>query len=130
MALQFGLKRSLFSNQIAPKVSVFNGITDATARRWKSTDMGDVIGIDLGTTNSCVAIMVGRIVNLLGALALYFGCVTIAHFFLFVCLFENHPFLCPLDPYLFVVGRTQCSCYRKLGRSPHYSFRSSLYRRW
>ena len=26
--------------------------------RWKSTDAGDVIGIDLGTTNSCVAIMV------------------------------------------------------------------------
>jgi hypothetical protein len=27
-------------------------------RRWKSDDVGDVIGIDLGTTNSCVAIMV------------------------------------------------------------------------
>ena len=27
-------------------------------RRWKSDDAGDVIGIDLGTTNSCVAIMV------------------------------------------------------------------------
>lgn len=27
-------------------------------RRWKSKDVGDVIGIDLGTTNSCVAIMV------------------------------------------------------------------------
>lgn len=26
--------------------------------RLKSTDAGDVIGIDLGTTNSCVAIMV------------------------------------------------------------------------
>lgn len=26
--------------------------------RWKSTDVGDVIGIDLGTTNSCVSIMV------------------------------------------------------------------------
>jgi hypothetical protein len=26
--------------------------------RWKSKDVGDVIGIDLGTTNSCVAIMV------------------------------------------------------------------------
>jgi len=29
-------------------------------RRWKSDDVGDVIGIDLGTTNSCVAIMEGR----------------------------------------------------------------------
>jgi molecular chaperone DnaK len=29
-------------------------------KRWKSTDAGDVIGIDLGTTNSCVAIMEGR----------------------------------------------------------------------
>jgi len=28
--------------------------------RWKSTDAGDVIGIDLGTTNSCVAVMEGR----------------------------------------------------------------------
>jgi len=28
--------------------------------RWKSTDAGDVIGIDLGTTNSCVSIMEGR----------------------------------------------------------------------
>lgn len=60
MALQLGLKRSLLNNQIAPKVSIFNGITDAAGRRWKSTDMGDVIGIDLGTTNSCVAIMEGR----------------------------------------------------------------------
>ena len=60
MALQLGLKRSLLNNQIGPKVSIFNGITDAAGRRWKSTDMGDVIGIDLGTTNSCVAIMVCR----------------------------------------------------------------------
>jgi len=29
-------------------------------RRWKSGDAGDVIGIDLGTTNSCVAVMEGR----------------------------------------------------------------------
>lgn len=28
------------------------------ARRFKSDDAGDVIGIDLGTTNSCVSIMV------------------------------------------------------------------------
>jgi len=30
------------------------------AKRWRSKDAGDVIGIDLGTTNSCVAIMEGR----------------------------------------------------------------------
>jgi len=30
----------------------------AVQRRWKSHDAGDVIGIDLGTTNSCVAVMV------------------------------------------------------------------------
>jgi len=30
------------------------------ARRYKSSDAGDVIGIDLGTTNSCVAVMEGR----------------------------------------------------------------------
>jgi hypothetical protein len=33
-------------------------------KRWSSTapmDLGDVIGIDLGTTNSCVCIMVGNL---------------------------------------------------------------------
>jgi hypothetical protein len=35
-------------------VAAFDGI----ARRFKSDDAGDVIGIDLGTTNSCVSIMV------------------------------------------------------------------------
>jgi hypothetical protein len=34
------------------------------SRRFKSDDVGDVIGIDLGTTNSCVSIMV-RIINIL-----------------------------------------------------------------
>jgi hypothetical protein len=34
---------------------------DTIARRFKSDDVGDVIGIDLGTTNSCVAIMVRTI---------------------------------------------------------------------
>ena len=35
---------------------------NALQGRWQSTgaDAGDVIGIDLGTTNSCVAIMVRR----------------------------------------------------------------------
>jgi len=36
-------------------VSLLDGV-----KRWKSSDQGDVIGIDLGTTNSCVAIMEGR----------------------------------------------------------------------
>jgi len=57
MALQLGLRRTLLSNN---KVSLFSGATDVTGRRFKSTDVGDVIGIDLGTTNSCVAVMEGR----------------------------------------------------------------------
>jgi len=59
MSLQLGLKRTLLSSQ-SHKISVLNGLTDVAARRCKSTDAGDVIGIDLGTTNSCVAIMEGR----------------------------------------------------------------------
>ena len=45
--------RSLKGNKTAtaPLGSTLSG-------RWKSTDAGDVIGIDLETTNSCVAIMV------------------------------------------------------------------------
>jgi activator of 2-hydroxyglutaryl-CoA dehydratase len=35
-------------------------VAATAARRFKSTDVGDVIGIDLGTTNSCVAIMVSK----------------------------------------------------------------------
>ena len=34
------------------------GAFEGLARRFKSDDVGDVIGIDLGTTNSCVSIMV------------------------------------------------------------------------
>jgi hypothetical protein len=44
-----------YKNAIPSMSSSFGGSLD---RRWKSTDAGDVIGIDLGTTNSCVAIMV------------------------------------------------------------------------
>lgn len=36
------------------------GAFDGVSRRFKSDDVGDVIGIDLGTTNSCVSIMEGR----------------------------------------------------------------------
>ena len=38
--------------------AVGGGGISSQMTRWKSTDVGDVIGIDLGTTNSCVAIMV------------------------------------------------------------------------
>lgn len=60
MALQLGssLRRSLLSG--TKKTSLFSSSlgNEISARRFKSTDAGDVIGIDLGTTNSCVAVMV------------------------------------------------------------------------
>jgi len=68
-ALQLGLRRSVSSfssssrsiGQKCIKESFGLGTAD-NLRRWKSSssDVGDVIGIDLGTTNSCVAIMEGR----------------------------------------------------------------------
>ena len=65
MALQLGLRSGLTSsNSIASlssksvTQSTFGGGFSSQMMRWKSTDAGDVIGIDLGTTNSCVAIMV------------------------------------------------------------------------
>ena len=67
-ALQFGLRRSAAA--ILTSSSRLGGLQTAkgsigfsasdTLRRWKSSDAGDVIGIDLGTTNSCVAIMVSN----------------------------------------------------------------------
>jgi molecular chaperone DnaK len=56
MALQMGLRRgfmaaSMRSVSIAPSYSFLS-------KRSFAKDHGDVIGIDLGTTNSCVAIMV------------------------------------------------------------------------
>mmetsp|Transcript_8235 Transcript_8235/g.17793 ORF Transcript_8235/g.17793 Transcript_8235/m.17793 type:complete len:685 (-) Transcript_8235:81-2135(-) len=67
MALQLGLRRGLTSsNGIASLTSksiaqsTLGGGVSSQMMRWKSTDAGDVIGIDLGTTNSCVAIMEGR----------------------------------------------------------------------
>jgi len=62
-ALQLGLRRSpqlLPSRYQSIQKVVSYPIADVSARRWKSGDAGDVIGIDLGTTNSCVAIMEGR----------------------------------------------------------------------
>ncbi|KAL3785445.1 hypothetical protein ACHAW5_010925 [Stephanodiscus triporus] len=67
MALQLGLRRGLTSSITrattqynAPLFVVGGGGVSSHMTRWKSTDVGDVIGIDLGTTNSCVAIMEGR----------------------------------------------------------------------
>jgi len=63
MALQLGLRRGLTSTgassfaRSSVSKSSFGGFSQM---RLKSTDAGDVIGIDLGTTNSCVAIMEGR----------------------------------------------------------------------
>jgi len=67
MALQLGLRSSTNMLSLAARAtgrkttimqSSFGGGASQQAMRWKSSDMGDVIGIDLGTTNSCVAIMV------------------------------------------------------------------------
>lgn len=66
MALQLSARRGLLS---ASKSSVLKSEVwrstvsspSVGAQRWLSAaDAGDVIGIDLGTTNSCVAIMEGR----------------------------------------------------------------------
>jgi hypothetical protein len=60
MALQLGLRRGITSAALSRSSKPALGAYASTASRWKSTDAGDVIGIDLGTTNSCVAIMVRR----------------------------------------------------------------------
>jgi hypothetical protein len=49
---------------------LFVGGVSSHATRWKSTDVGDVIGIDLGTTNSCVAIMVSGLLGSQSGLAI------------------------------------------------------------
>lgn len=66
MALRVGLNRlnstALRSSRLlnnSNNKSLMN-LLDHGMKRWKSSDQGDVIGIDLGTTNSCVAIMEGR----------------------------------------------------------------------
>jgi hypothetical protein len=67
MALQLGLRRGLSSNYLALASKArtsqclgvgVGGMMNHPTMRWRSTDVGDVIGIDLGTTNSCVSIMV------------------------------------------------------------------------
>eukprot|EP00956_Cyclotella_meneghiniana_P040956 scaffold210414_cov23-Cyclotella_meneghiniana.AAC.3 len=67
MALQLGLRRGTLRSWFQSPSSSSSSILSSSnycfnnfhsTQRWKSTDVGDVIGIDLGTTNSCVAIMV------------------------------------------------------------------------
>ena len=70
MALQLGLRSSM---SLATKATTRSSMQSTigfglssqlqqTNNRWMSSkDAGDVIGIDLGTTNSCVAIMVSFI---------------------------------------------------------------------
>jgi hypothetical protein len=61
MALQLGLRRGLtpYHLSLAAKSARTSQLGASVSQmRWKSTDVGDVIGIDLGTTNSCVSIMV------------------------------------------------------------------------
>ena len=57
---QMGLRRSATAGAPFRASTAFATSFDplAVQRRWKSHDAGDVIGIDLGTTNSCVAVMV------------------------------------------------------------------------
>ena len=72
MALQLGLRRGILSSPSSlaslsaksAQCTLGAGASSQLAR-WKSTDAGDVIGIDLGTTNSCVAIMVRINVHIL-----------------------------------------------------------------
>jgi len=65
MSLQVGLRRSLTSSLSIGNLSSRNILSPTESffqQRWQSSgaDAGDVIGIDLGTTNSCVSIMEGR----------------------------------------------------------------------
>lgn len=62
MSMLRGLTSGLFRSQIQARQNLCNSFIGSDAKRWLSAgkDAGDVIGIDLGTTNSCVAIMEGR----------------------------------------------------------------------
>jgi hypothetical protein len=58
--------RRLFSGAVratapAPQLHAqrYAGAAVSGQRRWASASAGDIIGIDLGTTNSCVAVMEG-----------------------------------------------------------------------
>jgi molecular chaperone DnaK len=64
MALQTSLRRGLSALRTSHG-GVLGTNASVFGKRMKSSDAGDVIGIDLGTTNSCVAIMVSFFDSLL-----------------------------------------------------------------
>ena len=87
MALQLGLRRGLASPALAK--GSLGTTSGGLTRRWKSGDVGDVIGIDLGTTNSCVATMV-RVLHdrCFVFCSLIIGCgpkIIVANIFIFLC---------------------------------------------
>ena len=60
MSLQIGIRRGLASTTGTTPTFRSSATHACRTMRWQSSgaDAGDVIGIDLGTTNSCVSIMV------------------------------------------------------------------------
>jgi len=85
MALQMGLRRGLLEGVTSMRSSMKASASVLPSgtlfpKRWKSgADAGDVIGIDLGTTNSCVGIMVGcetavSVVIIYRGILSFFGC--------------------------------------------------------
>ena len=60
MALQLSLRRgALMGMRTNARLGHHPLAAVASSARSFAADAGDVIGIDLGTTNSCVAVMVG-----------------------------------------------------------------------
>jgi molecular chaperone DnaK len=63
MALQLSMRKSLAASMMMRSTHGKTSLAPMNLmKRWQSSgaDAGDVIGIDLGTTNSCVAIMVSK----------------------------------------------------------------------
>jgi len=74
MSLQFGLRRGITTASTLRSSATAHAVRSI---RWQSSgaDAGDVIGIDLGTTNSCVAIMVSWIFRIQVACRLRCVCI-------------------------------------------------------
>jgi molecular chaperone DnaK len=61
MALQLSIRKGLSASMFRSSHAKASLTPVNVMKRWQSSkDVGDVIGIDLGTTNSCVAIMVSK----------------------------------------------------------------------